>query len=174
MARFVCTKCGKKKPETDFGSNTDSRYKGKRKRKPVKSWCKACERKATKENRIKQKTANPDEFYREQNRLQRKFHKENPEKSREYFLKNTYGLTVDDFDKKFAEQNGVCAICGKKETSKNQYGIRRLNIDHNHITNKNRGLLCSTCNQGLGLFYIDEKGIELLLKAIEYTRKYNE
>lgn len=174
MVLFICTKCGKKKSKSDFGSNTDKRYKGKKKRKPVKSWCKVCEREATKENRAKQRIADPDKFYKEQNKLQRKFHKENPGKSREYFLKSTYGLTVDDFDKLFAEQKGVCAICGKKETIKNQYGIRRLNVDHNHTTNKNRGLLCSTCNQGLGLFYIDEKRIELLLRAVEYVRKYNE
>lgn len=134
--------------------------------------CNKCKAKYVRERRKKQKAINPEQFYKEQNKAQRKFHKENPGKMREYFLKNIYGLTVNEYDKLFFEQKGLCAICGKPETSKNQYGIRRLNIDHNHISGKNRGLLCSKHNLGIGQFNIDEQGIELLLKAIEYVEKY--
>jgi len=82
-------------------------------------------------------------------------------------------LTIDDYDQLLFEQKGVCAICGKKETHCNQWGVQRLGVDHNHITNKTRGLLCVHCNTAIGSLYIDEKGIELLLKAMEYTRKYH-
>lgn len=98
----------------------------------------------------------------------------NPNYDREHSLSRNYGLTIDEYDKKLQEQCGVCAICGKKETVKNQYGIRRLNVDHNHITNKNRGLLCNKCNQALGLLNIDKEGIKLLLNAVDYIRKYDE
>lgn len=37
----------------------------------------------------------------------------------------------------------VCEICGSKN---------RLVQDHNHITNKNRGILCTSCNTKLGIY----------------------
>lgn len=86
-------------------------------------------------------------------------------------LKADYGITLDDYDKMFQQQNGVCEICGKKETRKNQFGIKRLAVDHNHLTKKVRGFLCSKHNLGISYFNVDEQGIELLLKAIEYIRK---
>ena len=44
-------------------------------------------------------------------------------------------------------QDGRCAICRKHPSSK-----RLLAFDHCHETNQVRGLLCSRCNLGLGLF----------------------
>jgi hypothetical protein len=42
-------------------------------------------------------------------------------------------------------QSGVCAICGGGN------GDRRLAIDHDHMTGRVRGLLCSACNRAIGL-----------------------
>lgn len=50
----------------------------------------------------------------------------------------------------------VCAICGGKE---------KLVVDHDHETDKVRGLLCFFCNLGLGNF---RDNPQLLKKAIEY------
>jgi len=47
-------------------------------------------------------------------------------------------------------------ICGSQE---------KLVVDHNHNTNKVRGLLCNHCNRGLGHF---RDNTETLLKAIDY------
>lgn len=71
-----------------------------------------------------------------------------------------FNMTPEDFYKLLLKQDGVCAICFSppKEGS-------RLHVDHNHITNAVRGLLCNLCNHGLGNFK-DNK--ELLLRAIEY------
>lgn len=67
------------------------------------------------------------------------------------------------------EQNGVCAICRCKEKIINKNGKKwLLAIDHNHKTGKIRGLLCNSCNIGLGRFNED---IKLLKKAIEYLRR---
>jgi len=38
-------------------------------------------------------------------------------------------------------------------------------VDHDHITGKVRGLLCSPCNTGLGMF---QENAQLFLKAIQY------
>jgi hypothetical protein len=49
---------------------------------------------------------------------------------------------AEDYNRRFAEQNGRCALCGREPK-----GIRRLNRDHNHRSMKNRGLLCYPCNK---------------------------
>jgi len=57
----------------------------------------------------------------------------------------------------------------KKETSKHQIGtINSLAVDHNHITGKTMGLLCSRCNMGIG-FLNDDPSI--LTSAIKYLNK---
>lgn len=80
-------------------------------------------------------------------------------------LKKYYGMTIEDYDKMYFRQNGVCVTCGKPETAKNQYGIRRLAVDHNHKTGKVRGLLCTCCNRLIGLAKDD---INTLKRIIEY------
>lgn len=84
----------------------------------------------------------------------------NSDKLRNSDLKKNYGITVDQYEKMFKDQNGLCAICFGTSVVK-----RRLCVDHNHITGKVRGLLCDRCNFGLGHFNESEK---LLLKAIDY------
>jgi len=66
-------------------------------------------------------------------------------------------------------QEGLCAICGKPETKKKSDGtVYRLSVDHDHKTNKARGLLCTKCNFGLGSFSDDS---EMLLKAYYYLER---
>lgn len=79
-------------------------------------------------------------------------------KYEEYRLKVRYGITTAEYWDLVAEQNGVCAICGNPNGKK-------LHVDHDHKTNKVRGLLCGNCNKGIGLFKDD---ITLLDKAIKY------
>ena len=61
----------------------------------------------------------------------------------------SYGLTLEQYDQMFEEQNGVCAICELPEIR------RRLSVDHNHETGKVRGLLCFICNTRLGIIEND-------------------
>jgi hypothetical protein len=74
-------------------------------------------------------------------------------------LKDRYGITLEDYDKMFLEQHGVCKLCGKATNR------RRLDIDHCHTTGKIRGLLCNVCNKTLGLLKDD-------LKLIEKIKEY--
>src|SRR5689334_6819967 len=57
-------------------------------------------------------------------------------------LKGTYGITLEEYQAMLEEQEHVCAICGGTDT-------KRLSVDHCHITEKIRGLLCRKCNSGL-------------------------
>jgi recombination endonuclease VII len=73
---------------------------------------------------------------------------------RAWNLLQRYGLTVEQYEAKLAEQGGVCAIC-KQPPKRN-----RLHVDHDHDCDQGhdpkkacercfRGLLCVTCNSRL-------------------------
>ncbi len=49
-------------------------------------------------------------------------------------------------------QDSKCAICKKPETSRSSKfnHIRDLSVDHCSLTGKVRGLLCNSCNTGIG------------------------
>ena len=76
-------------------------------------------------------------------------------------LKRTYGLSIEDYNRLFAEQNGCCLICGKHQSNLKY----KLAVDHDHKTGEVRGLLCKRCNAGLGNFKDSE---DMLQKAIMY------
>ena len=67
-------------------------------------------------------------------------------------LKKNFGLTLDEYNTLALAQNNLCYICGKPETHINGVSkrIQPLSIDHCHITNKIRKLLCNRCNVTLG------------------------
>jgi DNA-directed RNA polymerase subunit RPC12/RpoP len=54
-----------------------------------------------------------------------------------------YGMTKQEYTDMTLAQDWKCAIC-EKET--------KLEIDHDHHTQKVRGLLCGRCNRKLGSF----------------------
>lgn len=58
-------------------------------------------------------------------------------------------------------QAGICGICKQK--------VDRMCIDHDHVTNRVRGGLCSSCNIGLGGL---KDSIELLKAAIAYLEDH--
>ena len=80
-----------------------------------------------------------------------------------------YGITLKDYDRMFVEQNGKCKICGTEKVGNKQCG--RFNIDHDHKTNKVRGLLCHSCNLLLDNGKDDPK---ILMAAAQYLIGANE
>ncbi len=103
---------------------------------------------------------------------QKQYRQENPEKFRYAKLKLDYGITKEEYDVIFKEQNGCCAICNLPETRKHAKGkLLSLSVDHDHKTGKTRGLLCSKCNTSFGLLNEDAQTIE---KMLEYKIKHTE
>lgn len=98
------------------------------------------------------------------NELRRKRY--DPAKSRNWTLAK-YGLNHNEFGKIFAAQKGKCAICRKADVGRK--GSTTLHVDHCHKTRMVRGLLCNGCNNGLGRFKDDPT---LLRKAIAYLKKH--
>ena len=99
------------------------------------------------------------------------YKKKYPERIKQYISrahKMQIGLTEKQYDELYQKQKGGCAICGLEETDKNQHGVKRLAIDHDHNTTMVRGLLCAKCNRALGLLDVDNRGALILQRAIEY------
>lgn len=65
-----------------------------------------------------------------------------------------YGLTIEEYEKKVIESK--CGICGAIK--------KRKCIDHCHITNNIRGVLCISCNAHLGWYEKHKKEIHIWLK----------
>lgn len=78
------------------------------------------------------------------------------------FIQKTYDFSYEEYEALFDKQSGKCAIC---ESKIGNVRTSRLFVDHCHQTMKVRGLLCSSCNQGLGQFKDSPK---LLQRAISY------
>lgn len=83
--------------------------------------------------------------------------------SRRYTLKKLFGITPEQYDQMLHAQRGKCAICKTDQsgTERSKY----LSVDHDHDTGAVRGLLCMTCNTGLGMF---KDNPSLLRTAIRY------
>lgn len=83
-------------------------------------------------------------------------------------IQREFGLTPQHHRQMLKRQGGVCAICGCPK-SKMMYGkVLALHIDHDHILNTVRGLLCADCNLGIGRFHDDP---ELLRRAADYLER---
>lgn len=92
--------------------------------------------------------------------------KQTPSYKRNAKLKNRYGITAEQWDDLFDSQNRACAICRVPEGPDD---IRaQWHTDHNHETGKVRGILCSTCNRGLGQF---KDSPELMRLAALYVER---
>ncbi len=84
-------------------------------------------------------------------------------------LKRRYGITLDDYERIYREQNGQCKICGGTTSNRKWKDGRRqrqkLFVDHDHAAGKVRGLLCSTCNRGIAFL---KEEVRILENAIKY------
>jgi len=96
-----------------------------------------------------------------QNRAEytKEWRKNNPDKVKNNELRKRFGITLEDYNNMLEAQNHKCKICGGTDSH------QALSVDHCHTTGKIRGLLCTDCNKGIGMF---KDNITLLQSAIEY------
>jgi hypothetical protein len=141
-----CPNCKQEIPRKNFYSSTFSKD-------GLTSWCIFCKR--------------IDGKLRAQKERKKP---ENKNKRRNSDLKCKFNITLECYNQLLEKQNGTCAICKQPETTfdKRAGKIRALAVDHNHSTNKIRGLLCCKHNHGIGLFNDDPS---LLEKAANYLKQ---
>ena len=89
-------------------------------------------------------------------------------RERNAHLQSMYGLTLDDYEACVGRQNDLCKIC--KEPSQDRQG-GNLVVDHCHITNEFRGLLCHPCNLMLGLA---RDNSQILRSAGDYLDEFHQ
>jgi hypothetical protein len=75
----------------------------------------------------------------------------NSEMRRETMLKSKYNITIEQYQLMWEEQEGLCAACGEAMPTKDDRGYFPP-VDHDHETNKIRGIVHTKCNRGIGLF----------------------
>lgn len=154
----TCSQCGQCKPlsEYSFGLAPDGRRYN----------CKKCQAEYSRQYRVK----NPEKVARSS-----KMWKENNPGRTEHLnfkshLKQTYGLTVEQYEQMVMAQGGKCAICGHPpDPASSIIKFRRLHVDHNHVTGKVRELLCHCCNAGIGHFEEDPSRLEA---GAAYVRRH--
>ncbi len=137
-----CSKCDTRQPDDNF-----HRAIKNTKRRGRHFYCKDCISKLNKSYRA----SNPEKFAeRDQSydNNQRRF--------------NRYGITKWDYEDLLEIQGNLCAICLNPLTDETH-----PHIDHDHNTNKVRGILCRDCNLGLGRF---KDNIDFLQRAIDYLK----
>ena len=78
-------------------------------------------------------------------------------------LLRRYGINMKEYEDILMKQNNSCAIC----LNDKNYN-KKMCVDHDHETLQIRGLLCISCNSGLGKF----KNINDIIKAINYLKIY--
>ena len=161
-----CTSCRGKKPITEF-------YKNRNTSNGYACWCKECDKnnkkpyyrsekvRAAERERYLVRCSTPEGKARlfERSRL----YKQSPKgkfRAWQRYLEKNHGITSETYDLILESQGGVCAICGIAPQSD-----RRHHIDHDHVKQVIRGILCSKCNQSLGLL---NENPELFDRAKEY------
>jgi hypothetical protein len=88
--------------------------------------------------------------------------------AQDIWLRREFGITADQWEAKFAEQGGVCGICKGGPGETNDGRIREWHTDHDHETGRFRGVLCASCNIGIGHFGDD---VGRLLAAADYIER---
>lgn len=126
----------------------DTALKGRRQCRPCRN-----------RERLEAKRRDPEKWKRQS----AEEYQRNERNRRDRDLRRKYGITIEDYDRMLAEQNGLCAVCRVVDHGRGPG--TRLNVDHCHTSGAVRGLLCAACNKGLGNFR-DEPAI--MTRAIAY------
>ena len=143
----LCARCGEVKNESEYHKSPGKPY-------GLQSYCKDCIR----EYQVGWRERNREKI-REKDRARW-------QQRRDDTLKRKYGIGIKEYAEMLERQGRACAICGGTDAGANGWGrYENLHVDHDHETNRVRGLLCFQCNTGLGLFRHDT---DLFQRALDY------
>jgi hypothetical protein len=104
--------------------------------------------------------------------LCRQRHSATTGRTKDSYLRITFNMTLDEWNAIFDSQGRTCACCkathpGHRTRTPSQQGA--WHTDHDHKTGAIRGILCHSCNTGLGRFQDSE---ERLSQALAYLRRH--
>lgn len=108
------------------------------------------------------------------NRAENAKFKTRVEYARDWTLRKKYGIDSEGFDVLWYAFEGKCGICSKQLTlpaSTRGQKPSAACVDHDHKTGNIRGLLCNSCNKGLGLF---QDSAEICRKALNWLGETDE
>lgn len=144
----------RKKYLNDYYKNNPEKYKLNQEKKDKKN------------ARRREQYANDESVRLSALKQAKEWQENNPDKRKNQRLKQ-YGITLDDMNKIMEEQEHKCAICGYEDIEdKKMFPV----IDHCHTSGIVRGILCSKCNKGIGLF---NDNVDFLISASNYLKKFN-
>lgn len=138
-ARYRCSKCGEHRSIEEMARNKN-RLDG------IDCWCRPCHRKSSR----RYAEANPAKVAASQ-RAYRASTERRPSTrdNRKVNLKARFDMTPEQYDELLTAQGGGCAICGEHRVER---GRHNMHVDHDYTTGAVRGILCGTCNRGVGMF----------------------
>ena len=139
----ICKKCGVRKTPEEFYFTSGKTYR--------RRTCKKCAEAMRKANLASKPPGEWEEHLRKRH------------------LRTKYGISAEEFYKLLRSQEGQCSICRiDMDATTRQNVPKKVQVDHDHKTGQVRGLLCFSCNTGLGKFRDSE---ELLHAAIAYLKR---
>lgn len=142
-----CKKCKELKPFSEYTKN-------KQKKDGYNIYCRIC---------CNLKTQNWRELNPSKYQVSRKKYRDyTKEEQKDYMLRMRYGITLEEKNQMFLNQNNKCKLCQNVESDNKGFVV-----DHCHKSGKIRGILCSYCNKALGMFKDDPSFLE---KAINYLK----
>ncbi len=160
----ICTKCKEFKIFSEF-------HKCKRASSGFRERCKCCtsiENKGwKKKNALKCKEDNAKWYLKNTDKHKQKrdvYWASKKDRMKDWRLQKTYKINISEYDALLNKQNMCCAICERHQTEFQ----RRLAVDHDHETGEIRGLLCHSCNTGIGSLKDDYR---MLDKASQYLKR---
>lgn len=86
-----------------------------------------------------------------------------------YMRHYMYGVTEVQYQAMLDEQGHACAICGETDWAGGRHA-GSPHVDHDHDTGAVRGLLCGSCNTGLGQFKDDPARLRAAVEYLERQR----
>lgn len=136
----ICKRC-------DTYKDTHEYNKSSRNTDGLQSYCKTCHLDYSHEYQIK-----------------------NPGKGTDRHYKRVFGIGLEDVKQILQIQNNCCALCEKELTLLQGRGFATaVHVDHDHTTNKIRGVLCGNCNTALGKLGDSVESIEKVLSYLKGT-----